>query len=234
MSLPTAQIDPFAPAVKMPLPGDPTAPHFGGRAAEIGPFLGHYERLLAKNNIQDSIAQCEEILQYCTPNVRPFVRGCPSFHVHDWVALKGELLKWYGPEPPIPRLVAQEHARRACRKPISTIAQWKRYYRSYCAAVGELHNTQQLKTSDFWRFFWDGIHPELRADLASQLQWLHPKPKQAQAWPIDEVCRVARQHLTDERITANTFGSRKGIDHTGAETDSEDDSSQGRSGSESS
>ncbi|KAJ7724852.1 hypothetical protein B0H16DRAFT_1895290 [Mycena metata] len=210
--------------------------HLAPVAADIDPFISHYERLLAKNNVQDPIAQCEEILQYCTPRVRSFVRGCQSFHDHDWDALKGELLKWYGPEPPIPRLVAYRHAH-ATRAPIGTIAQWKRYYRSYCAAVGELHNTQQLSTFDYLYFFWAGIPRELQDALEMQLERLRPMHDPMQPWTMDDVCSVARKYLTSNRRYADIVPEGPSVydlDHTGAEPDSEDDAASEDSESESS
>ncbi|KAJ6539731.1 hypothetical protein B0H19DRAFT_1180310 [Mycena capillaripes] len=63
------QTAPIASVVNMPLPGEPTAPHFGGRSTDIERFLKHYDRLLARNNVTDPIAQCEEIIQYCSPRV---------------------------------------------------------------------------------------------------------------------------------------------------------------------
>ncbi|KAJ7734020.1 hypothetical protein DFH07DRAFT_780447 [Mycena maculata] len=43
----------------MPLPAKPTTPRFCGRSSALGPFF--YERL-AKNNVTDPVAQCEEVL----------------------------------------------------------------------------------------------------------------------------------------------------------------------------
>ncbi|KAJ7482379.1 hypothetical protein B0H11DRAFT_1863110 [Mycena galericulata] len=211
--------------VNMPLPGEPTAPRFRGRSSALRAFLFHYERLLTKNNIVDPDAQCEEILQYCSPRVAAFIRGCASYHAHNWPELRAELVQWYGPEPPMPLHVVRKHADQARLTPLETLPQWKRYYRSYCAVAGELHNTGQLDTSSYLRYFFRGIHPELQKDLTRCLWRVRPEHDAAQPWPMEDVCLAARQWLTSNRWTLETdLDLPETPPYTGTETDSEDGS----------
>ncbi|KAJ7437832.1 hypothetical protein B0H11DRAFT_2255087 [Mycena galericulata] len=200
----TNPAEPVPSVVNMPLPGEPAAPRFRGRSSALRAFLFHYERLLTKNNI-----------------VNPHAH----YHANNWPELRAELVQWYGPEPPMPLHVVRTHADQARLTPIETLPQWKRYYRSYCAVAGELHNTGQLDTTSYLRYFFRGIHPELQKDLTRCLWRVRPEHDASQPWPMDDVCLAARQWLTSNRWTLETdLDLPETPPYTGTETDSEDGS----------
>lgn len=126
---------------------------------------------------------------------------------------------------PVPIHVVRTHTEMARRTPIKTIAQWKRYYRSYCAAAGALHNTGQLSTAEYLCYFWEGIWRPLQEELKGWLQAMRPDHDPAQPWEMEVVCEVARRYLTRNRTYFNLpQGHQFGLDCTGAEIDSEDGS----------
>ncbi|KAJ6538444.1 hypothetical protein DFH09DRAFT_1398144 [Mycena vulgaris] len=143
----------------------------------------------------------------------------------DWEKLRGELVRWYGPEPRVPLDVVHRHAQAAQGTPIRTIAQWKRYYRSHCAAAGELHNSHQLSTAEYVCYFWVGISHELRHELKHAVRSGGTLDPTLEA--MEAVRAAARSHLTSNRKFLDLDlpdEHRRELDCTGAETDSEDGS----------
>ncbi|KAJ7437849.1 hypothetical protein B0H11DRAFT_2106507 [Mycena galericulata] len=129
-------------------------------------------------------------------------------------------------EPPVPLYVLRRHARQARQTPITTLEQWRCYYRSYCAAVGAMYDPQRLSTADHQRYFWKGIHADLKTDLTVRLRFMQPKHDAATPWAIEDVCTAVWLHSKRNLRSSHTSPSHgAGIKLTDSKDDSESEGS---------
>ncbi|KAL1697694.1 hypothetical protein EV121DRAFT_274928, partial [Schizophyllum commune] len=93
---------------EMPPLGTRHAPKkFTGKAEDVADFISHYERLLRQYQVTNGRDRCRSILQYCSTQVKQYIKGLREFADFDWRALKKNLLFFYDAEK-------GEHTYNAC------------------------------------------------------------------------------------------------------------------------
>jgi hypothetical protein len=69
----------------MPMRGSRDAPKtFRGQHTKVEYFVAHYDKLLVKYRVTAAYDQCECILDYCSADVRGFIRASEHYQNRDW------------------------------------------------------------------------------------------------------------------------------------------------------
>ncbi|TRM61747.1 hypothetical protein BD626DRAFT_405305, partial [Schizophyllum amplum] len=114
---------------------------FTGKSDEVTDFINHYERLLRQYKISNNKERCQSILQYCSLQVKLYIKGLREYADWDWTALKKNLLFFYDAEKGEHAYRAcdvVEFAQKACERVIQNMGMWKKYYRRFVRRSGTL------------------------------------------------------------------------------------------------
>ncbi|KAL1685252.1 hypothetical protein GGG16DRAFT_66665, partial [Schizophyllum commune] len=238
---------------EMPPLGTRHAPKkFTGKAEDVADFISHYERLLRQYQVTNGRDRCRSILQYCSTQVKQYIKGLREFADFDWRALKKNLLFFYDAEKGEHTYNAcdmVDFAQRSCEKLITNLGLWKKYFRRYVRRSGALVNSGKITTDDEAYYFWMGIHPDLRAVLESKIQLRRQMRRESESseesdseddeevYSVREICSAAhhqfrRNRFVTRRFDADRFGQRPGEESSGSETDSDANDTSDDSGAE--
>jgi hypothetical protein len=135
--------------ITMPIPGSKNAPQrFKGNHVMVKPFLEHYDKLLAVNNVTQDSEQCYAILQYCSIPVREIIEGMASFITPDWTQLKSDILKYFDSALTEERFNEQDlisFIKDTRTLEIHSLETFRRYCRQFIRIGGWLLVSQPLK-----------------------------------------------------------------------------------------
>ncbi|KAI5890833.1 uncharacterized protein SCHCODRAFT_02669944 [Schizophyllum commune H4-8] len=208
----------------MPPLGTRYAPRkFTGKAEDMVAFLEHYKHLLHQYNVTNGRDRCYTILQYCSTQVKQYIKGLREYADYDWRALKKNLLFFYDAEKGEHTYNAcdvVEFAQKSCEKLITNLGLWKKYYRRHIHEVF---------------YFWMGVHKDLCTPLEACIQMkrqLHGEDSESEeseddeeAYSVKEICAAAHHHFCRNRF-------RPGKESSGSKTDSDEDDTSDDSNAE--
>jgi hypothetical protein len=87
---------PLHTSYDLPPQGSKEAPKtFRGKYMEVQNFIDHYERLLNKCRVQSDHEKCQNILMYCSVDVRYVIQTLEGYEAARWSKLKKEILRHY-------------------------------------------------------------------------------------------------------------------------------------------
>ncbi|KAI5897277.1 uncharacterized protein SCHCODRAFT_01110969 [Schizophyllum commune H4-8] len=213
---------------------------FTGKAEDIADFLDHYERLLKRYKVVRDREKCNALLQYCSTQVKRYIKGVREFADHNWAGLKKNLLFYYDAEKADRMYTAcdvMEFAYKAREKKIRNLAQWKQYYRRLTRRSGALVNSGEIEEADEAYYLWMGIHPDLQSQMETHIEMKRElrgsdteDEEEQEPYTNEEISSAARHlfrrnRFVTRRFDADRFGQRPGAESSGSETESDDEGS---------
>ncbi|KAL1667271.1 hypothetical protein GGF50DRAFT_48916 [Schizophyllum commune] len=213
---------------------------FTGKSEDIADFLDHYERLLKRYKIVKDREKCNALLQYCSTQVKRYIKGVRDFADHNWAGLKKNLLFYYDAEKADRMYTAcdvMEFAYKARERKIRNLAQWKQYYRRLTRRSGALVNSGEIEEADEAYYLWMGIHPDIQSQMETHIEMKRElrgtdteDEEEQEPYTIEEISSAARHlfrrnRFVTRRFDADRFGQRPGAESSGSETESDDEGS---------
>lgn len=219
---------------QMPVRGTKNAPKtFKGKYRTVDHFFKHLEQLFTQHRVTSSAEKCKYLLEYCSYKVQDFITASENYQANIWDDLKEEVLKYYDAEKSQSRYRPRDLSdflRKSRNGMISSLSQWKKYYRYYSTIAGQLLHKGIINRRDYDSKIWDGFPKQLRRKLATEMKMQHPGHNMETPYAMDDICKVAESHFQRNKFLDMTFSDIEvGEDYY---SDSEDDSSGSESDSE--
>ena len=192
--------------ITMPIPGSKNAPQrFKGNHVMVKPFLEHYDKLLAVNNVTQDSEQCYAILQYCSIPVREIIEGMASFITPDWTQLKSDILKYFDSALTEERFNEQDlisFIKDTRTLEIHSLETFRRYCRQFIRIGGWLLGKTKITADEYNKYFWLGLPKKLRYNLELALRYKTPTLDASKPYPCDDVTSAAEDFLRRDRFDA--------------------------------
>ena len=187
------------PLLNMPSRNSRYAPKkFKGKYSDVLRFIQHYNQLLIQHAITEEEDKCNGVLEYVSRSVKDFIKSLPDFITPNWSRLQANILKFYDAERDENRFQQNDlvdYIRTTSLKSISTLSQWKEYYREFNALAGYLRANGKLSDVEYEGYFWCGIPSALRSIFRDKLEARLPLHNKINPWPMNEIDRIADQHF---------------------------------------
>ena len=196
--------------IDLPTPNTRKAPPtFSGEPDELEPFLESFHRVCIKHNITSSQDQYKGLIQYCTPKLAKTLRSFPSHKEQSFDTLLEELDYFYGNKEPTYNVANVEAFSTKWRsRKITTLNQFVLYHRKYQELVGKAREEGWLSKWDYNRYFWEGLHRDLRRKIEDRMLAADPDLDIGVPFKLKEVASYANKILTPRRFDQHL------IDHT--------------------
>ena len=187
------------PLLNMPSRNSRHAPKkFKGKYSDVLRFIQHYNQLLIQFMITDEEDRCNGILEYVSRSVKDFIKSLPDFITPNWNRLQANILKFYDAERDDNRFQQNDlvdYIRSTSTRNITTLGQWKEYYRDFNALAGYLRANGKLSDVEYEGYFWCGIPSALRSVFRDKLEARLPLHNKINPWPMNEIDKIADQHF---------------------------------------
>ncbi|KDR82249.1 hypothetical protein GALMADRAFT_207530 [Galerina marginata CBS 339.88] len=171
----------------MPMPGSHKAPKkFKGSYSAIRSFLNHLDRLYAQCQITRGFDKVNAILDYCSQPVHSFIQTTAEYSSNDWNRLKDRLLIAFDAERDDPIYTIADvidFVRNSHRKPIKSLAKWRKYERKFQTIAGSVQKKGRLADREYCGYFWTGMPSELKEALKPMLLIEHRQHDPYRTYP---------------------------------------------------
>ena len=125
------------PLLNMPSRNSKYAPKkFKGKYSDVLRFIQHYNQLLIQYMITNEEDKCNGVLEYVSRSVKDFIKSLPDFITPNWNRLQANILKFYDAERDDNRFQHNDlvdYIQLTSTKHLTTLGQWKEYYREFNA-----------------------------------------------------------------------------------------------------
>ena len=163
------------------------------RKAELEHFLEFYDHLCEHYEVVNPEEKSRGIGRYCTSKVARRIESYPSFTQGDYPQLIDDILYFAEKEEDIIDLAKVRPFTKEWRKwPVDFLQSFKRDHRKFFELIGPAIGKGTLDQKEYNKYFWEGIHRDLREKIENRLLVRNPQLDYSVPFPMADVVKAVQ------------------------------------------